>query len=107
LTPYSVTTTYKYFEGLFCPHFKLQNKWGEGMSIVYRHTARTVVTQIRGREKAEEMWSEPATVLSRKYDSSRRREKGEEMRSEPATVLSRKYESSRGQTEFSSQRLLP
>jgi len=53
------------------------------MISVYRHTARTVVTRIDGRERAEEMWPEPAAGLSRKYEGSR------------------------SQTEFSPQTLLP
>jgi len=35
------------------------------MISVYRHTAKTVVTGIGGRERAEEMRSEPPAGLSR------------------------------------------
>ena len=53
------------------------------MISVCGHTAKNVVTQIGGREWAEEIGSEPATDVSRKYESSR------------------------GQTEFSPQPVLP
>jgi hypothetical protein len=49
----------------------------------YEHTAMIAVIQIFGRERAEEI------------------------RSEPAAGVRRKYESSRGQNEFSPQPFLP
>jgi len=53
------------------------------MIRLYGHTAKHIVTHIRGMEKAQET------------------------RSEPAAGVSRKYESSRVQTEFSPQLILP
>jgi hypothetical protein len=83
VTPRGLVTAYEYFERLFCLHLQVQNKCREDMISVYGQTARTVVTQIGGREGAEEI------------------------RLEPAAGVSRQYESSRGQTEFLPQLLLP
>jgi len=41
------------------------------MVSVYGNIAKNVVTQIAGRETAEEIRSEPAAGVSRKYDSNR------------------------------------
>jgi hypothetical protein len=41
------------------------------MLSVYRHAAKNVVTQIGGRKTAEEIRSEPAAGVRRKYESSR------------------------------------
>jgi hypothetical protein len=41
------------------------------MIRVYEHTAKIVDTQIDGRERTEEIRSEPAAGVRRKYESSR------------------------------------
>jgi hypothetical protein len=67
----SLITPYEYFEALFCLHLQVQNKYGDGMISVYGHTVKNVITQIGGRERAEDICSEPAAVVSRQYESSR------------------------------------
>jgi len=41
------------------------------MISVYGHNARNVVTQVGGRKTVEEIRSEPAAGVSRKYESSK------------------------------------
>jgi hypothetical protein len=43
----------------------------EDMISVYGHSAKNVVTHIRGTERAQGTVSEPAAGVSRKYESSR------------------------------------
>lgn len=42
----SLITAYECFEGIFCLHLKVQNKWIEDISSVYGHTARALVIRM-------------------------------------------------------------
>jgi len=50
VTPCSLIAACEYFKGLFCLHIQVQNKRGDRMFSVYRHTARTVVRSALGVE---------------------------------------------------------